>query len=131
MYRTSPAPRATLCPPSCAGGLARRAAMCSSQLTPWRSITPSMSHSTTSVRPSAAIDRRLEIGAIRRGDLQGHTVLLLVEQEPCSSCASGAGGGRPGLLEQFSMRYPELTIEVRNTRTSRSDIYRGGRLWNP
>jgi hypothetical protein len=79
----------------------------------------------------AAIDGALEQGTLQRGTLRGRTVYLLVEQEPCSSCASGAGGGRPGVLEQFSVRYPELTLEVRNMRTSRAYIYRGGRLLNP
>ncbi len=79
----------------------------------------------------AAIDAALADGSISRESLRGRTVFLLVEQEPCSSCASGAGGGRPGILQQFSARYPELTIEVRSLRTTRSYIYRGGRLLNP
>lgn len=79
----------------------------------------------------AAIDSALEQGTLQRSALRGRTVYLLVEQEPCSSCASGAGGGRPGVIEQFSARYPELTIEVRNIRTSRAYIHRGGRLLNP
>ncbi|MBN1439078.1 MAG: DUF4157 domain-containing protein, partial [Anaerolineales bacterium] len=77
------------------------------------------------------IDRALALGEITRADLRGRTVHVLVEQEPCASCASGAGEGAPGVLEQFARRYPELTLEVRNLRTSRSYIYRAGALLNP
>lgn len=79
----------------------------------------------------AAIDLALAEGRITRGTLQGRTVYLLVEQEPCPSCAAGAGGGAPGVLQQFSMRYPELTLEVRSPATARAYIYRGGVLLNP
>jgi hypothetical protein len=78
-----------------------------------------------------AIDGKLARGEIQRSDLNGRTVFVLVEQEPCPSCAAGAGGGASGVLEQFSARYPELTVEVRNLRTNRAYIYRGGRLLNP
>ena len=78
-----------------------------------------------------ALQQALDNGTLARGDLQGRTVYVLVEQEPCSSCASGAGGGPPGVLQQFSRIFPELTLEVRNMRTMRSYIYRGGELLNP
>lgn len=78
-----------------------------------------------------ALESGLSDGSIKPGDLQGRTVFVLVEQEPCASCASGAGGGPPGVLQQFSQLYPELTIEVRNMRTSRVYFYRGGELLNP
>jgi hypothetical protein len=80
----------------------------------------------------AAIDAALAVpGASRAALLGGRTVFLMVEQEPCSSCASGAGEGQPGVIQQFSLRYPELTVEVRSMRTSRSYIYRNGVLLNP
>jgi hypothetical protein len=79
----------------------------------------------------AAIDRGLADGSLTRADLANRTVYVVVEQEPCPSCAAGVGGGAPGVLEQFSARFPELTIEVRNMRTTRAFIYRGGVLLNP
>jgi hypothetical protein len=77
------------------------------------------------------IDFALAMGDITSTDLRGRTVYLMVEQEPCASCASGSGGGAAGVIEQFARRYPELTIEVRNVRTSRAYLYRGGVLLNP
>ena len=50
--------------------------------------------------------------AKRAALLQGKSVWMLVEQEPCSSC-----GARTGVLVQFSKLFPELTIEVKNQRT--------------
>jgi hypothetical protein len=67
-----------------------------------------------------------EPGAISRADLRGRTVYVLVEQEPCSSCAAGTG-----VLQQFSALFPELIVEVRSLRTSRAYIYGGGMLLNP
>lgn len=78
-----------------------------------------------------AIVQAIQQRRIVRADLRGRTVFVLVEQEPCASCAAGAGGGRAGILQQFSELYPELTVEVRNLRTSRTYIYREGRLINP
>ena len=69
------------------------------------------------------IDLALETGKVQRHDLQGRTIYLLVEQEPCTSCT--------GVIQQFSALYPELTIEVRSLRTSRAYIFRGGTLLNP
>lgn len=78
------------------------------------------------------IDRALALGDITRADLRGRTVYVMVEQEPCPSCGSGAGSGPPGVLEQFARRYPELTIEVRNMRNPmRAYVYRSGVLLNP
>lgn len=79
----------------------------------------------------AAIDGALQRGELTRASLRGRTVFLMVEQEPCSSCASGAAEGRAGVLQQFAERYPELTVEVRNMRTTRAYIYRNGQLLNP
>jgi Domain of unknown function (DUF4157) len=65
--------------------------------------------------------------AQRAALLQGKTVWVLVEQEPCSSCASGVGTqASPGVLKQFSDLYPELKIEIRNLRTSSRIVLGGG-----
>jgi hypothetical protein len=53
---------------------------------------------------------------------------MLVEQEPCSHCASGfATGAPPGIMRQFSEMYPELTIEVKNMRTFGRIVFKGGK----
>lgn len=79
-----------------------------------------------------AIELAIAQGRLTRSQLRGRSVTVLVEQEPCSSCASGSGAeGASGVLQQFAELYPELTIEVRNQRTSRTYVYRGGRLLNP
>lgn len=78
-----------------------------------------------------AIETAIGEGRLTRAQLRGRVVYVMVEQEPCASCASGSGGGRPGVLEQFAKLYPELTVEVRNMRTSRTMIYRSGVLLNP
>lgn len=80
-----------------------------------------------------SIESALAEGRITRADLQGRTVHVLVEQEPCASCGAGSatGAGSPGVLQQFARLYPELTLEVRNMRTNRALIYRSGVLLNP
>jgi hypothetical protein len=60
-------------------------------------------------------------------DLKGRKVWVLVEQEPCSSCASGIGtDAPPGPIKQFSMMFPELEIEVQNLRASVTYILKNG-----
>lgn len=78
-----------------------------------------------------AIEDMLRRGVLTRENLRGRTVFVMVEQEPCPSCAAGAGEGRAGVLQQFAELYPELTVEVRNARTTRAFLYRGGELLNP
>lgn len=65
--------------------------------------------------------------AQRAALLHGKKVWMLVEQEPCPSCASGIGTqGRPGVIKQFSDLYPELRIEIRNTGRTSGRITIGG-----
>lgn len=80
-----------------------------------------------------SIETALAEGRITRTSLQGRTVHVLVEQEPCASCGAGSatGEGSAGVLQQFARLYPELTLEVRNMRTNRALIYRSGVLLNP
>jgi hypothetical protein len=76
-----------------------------------------------------AIDSALESKAITRQDLVGKSVWVRVEQEPCSSCAGGLENpaATQGPISQFSTRYPELKIEVRSSRTSRSYYIQNGK----
>jgi hypothetical protein len=61
--------------------------------------------------------------------LKDKKVTLLIEQESCSDCASGIGtDASPGVIKQFSIKYPELLLEVKNLRTSRSYILQAGEL---
>lgn len=80
-----------------------------------------------------AIETALAEGRITRADLRGRTVHVMVEQEPCASCAAGVASseGRMGVLQQFARLYPELTVEVRSMRSSRALLYRSGVLLNP
>jgi hypothetical protein len=74
-----------------------------------------------------AIESELQAGRLTRADLVGRRVYLRVEQEPCSSCAAGIDNpdvGK-GVIKQFSDLFPELVIEVRSARTSRSYVIRG------
>jgi hypothetical protein len=76
-----------------------------------------------------AINAELQAGRLTRADLVGRRVHLRVEQEPCSSCAAGIDNpdvGK-GVIKQFSDRFPELVIEVRSERTSRSYIIEGSK----
>ena len=77
---------------------------------------------------SKAIDVGLKAKTITRKDLQGAQVWMRVEQEPCPSCASGLDNPKaaPGVIKQFSQKYPELKIEIRNSRTSRSYYIQNG-----
>jgi hypothetical protein len=48
------------------------------------------------------------------GDFEGHTFGMHVSQAPCSACAQGLTGTAvdPGVLRNFSLRYPGMTIRV-------------------
>ena len=71
----------------------------------------------------------LSRGEIQRSDLEGKNVWLRVEQEPCSSCASGLDSdAKPGVIAQFSKMFPELTIEVRSPRDSHLYIVQDGKI---
>lgn len=69
-----------------------------------------------------------ELNKLDPADLEGKHVWLLVEQEPCSSCASGIGSeATPGPIKQFSIAFGQLIVEVHSLRTSRSYFLRGGK----
>jgi len=58
---------------------------------------------------------------------RGKKVWLLVEQEPCSSCASGIETENiAGPLKAFSQLYPDLALEVKDLRSSRRLLLRNG-----
>lgn len=65
---------------------------------------------------------------IPRSELQGRRVWMLIEQEPCPTCAAGLSDPAidPGVLRRFSERYPELTLEVKNLQTGRRIVIQNG-----
>ncbi|MBN1428161.1 MAG: DUF4157 domain-containing protein [Anaerolineae bacterium] len=75
----------------------------------------------------ALANLKRELLRLDKTKMVGKKVWLLVEQEPCSSCASGIDTASiPGPIKQFSLDFPELTIEVHSLRTSRSYLIRNG-----
>lgn len=75
------------------------------------------------------IDARLNaLTPAEREAARGHTVSIRVDQEVCSTCAAGLGGGpRAGVLAQLSARHPDIVFEI--TADDTSTVYRivGGR----
>jgi len=70
-----------------------------------------------------------ELNKLSDAEMVGKNVWVLIEQEPCSSCASGIGtDATPGPIKQFSLAYPDLVVEIHNIRTSRSYFLRGGNI---
>jgi len=57
---------------------------------------------------------------VPREQLKGRTVWMLVEQEPCSTCAQGVRnpGTASGVLRKLADAFPELRFEVKNLNTS-------------
>jgi hypothetical protein len=57
---------------------------------------------------------------VPREQLNGRTVSILIEQEPCSTCAAGVyePGIAPGVLRKLSNKFPELTFEIKNLNSS-------------
>jgi Domain of unknown function (DUF4157) len=58
--------------------------------------------------------------SVPREQLRGRRVWILVEQEPCSTCAQGAVDQTqaPGVLRKLSAAYPEVTFEVKSSGSS-------------
>lgn len=58
--------------------------------------------------------------SIPREQLKGRTVWMLIEQEPCSTCAQGTNNAntKAGVLKKLSDAYPELRFEIKNLNTS-------------
>jgi hypothetical protein len=99
------------------------------ELTPANPIAADHAEHVALENLRVAIEKALESKAITRADLVGKNVWVRVEQEPCSSCAAGLDNpeATPGVIKQFSQKFPELTIEVRNARTSRSYYIKDGK----
>jgi hypothetical protein len=59
---------------------------------------------------------------IPMSDREGKTVWLLVEEQPCPTCAEGLNdrANAPGVLRKLSEAYPEITFEIKDL--TRSDI---------
>jgi hypothetical protein len=51
---------------------------------------------------------------VKPTDLKGKTLELHIEQTVCTICRAGLPGTdvAPGVLRQFSLKYPDLTIKV-------------------
>lgn len=64
------------------------------------------------------LDARLK--SIPREKLVGRRVWMLIEQEPCSTCAQGVADPKmaAGVLKKLADAYPELTFEIKNLNTS-------------
>lgn len=60
--------------------------------------------------------------------LNGKTVWMLIEQEPCSTCASGVydPNTAAGVLRKLSAAFPQLTFEIKNLNSSAILRLRGG-----
>jgi hypothetical protein len=64
--------------------------------------------------------------------LNGKTVWMLIEQEPCSTCASGVydPATAAGVLRKLSSMFPQLTFEIKNLNSSAILRLRGGQVVN-
>jgi hypothetical protein len=64
---------------------------------------------------------------IPREQLKGKTVWMLIEQEPCSTCAQGVANAKvdPGVLKKLALEFPEVTFEIKNLRTSSILVLKG------
>jgi len=68
------------------------------------------------------IRKALADGTLKREQLKGRTVLIMVDQPVCSSCLSGATGAEVqylGPLSKFMAEFPELAIEIEEVDTGR------------
>jgi hypothetical protein len=67
------------------------------------------------------------IAEIPREQLKGRKVWMLIEQEPCPSCAQGAVnlGTDAGVLKKLSLEYPELTFEIKNLQSHGLIVLKG------
>ena len=82
-------------------------------------------------RIDRAIQRLIKRGKMKLEDLKGKTVWMKIEQEVCSVCRQGLKSGseaQPGVIKQFSLKYPELTIEVSSPATSEVILVRNGKV---
>ncbi|MCV7070126.1 DUF4157 domain-containing protein [Mycolicibacterium rufum] len=67
------------------------------------------------------------LAKIPREQLKGRRVWMLIEQAPCPTCAAGAlkAHTAAGVLKKLSLKYPELTIEVKNLESSALIVLKG------
>jgi hypothetical protein len=67
------------------------------------------------------------LAKIPREQLKGRTVWMLIEQEPCATCAQGAVNSDTvaGVLKKLSQKYPELTFEVKSLQSSALIVLKG------
>ena len=62
-----------------------------------------------------------ELRSIPREQLAGRRVWMLIEQEPCATCAM-----QEGVLQRLSRAFPEVTFEVKNLDSSAVIVLRNG-----
>lgn len=76
-----------------------------------------------------AIADRLDLflRSVAREKLIGRRVWILIEQEPCSTCAQGVVDPKvsPGVLKKLANKYPELAFEIKNLNTSGRIVIEG------
>ena len=82
------------------------------------------------------ISQAIERAGLEDEALEGHTVSMHVDQSVCSVCKAGLGSlVKPGVLKQFSQKYPALVLEITNQENDEFVRLRGGRrmatLWSP
>ena len=82
------------------------------------------------------ISQAIEQAGLENEALEGHTVSMHVEQIVCGTCKAGlARAVSPGVLKQFSQKYPGLIVEITNQENAEVVRVRGGRriitLWSP
>ena len=82
------------------------------------------------------ISQAIEQARLEDEALEGHTVSMHVDQIVCSTCKAGLGSPKnPGVLKQFSLKYPGLILEITNQENAEVVRVRGGRriitLWSP
>ncbi len=67
------------------------------------------------------------LAKIPREQLKGRRVWMLIEQTPCAACAAGAvkTNTAAGVLKKLSLKYPELTIEVKSLENNSLIVLKG------
>jgi hypothetical protein len=67
------------------------------------------------------------LAKIPRDQLKGRRVWMLIEQEVCATCGQGATNAETaaGVLKKLSLKYPEITFEVKNLQSSSLTVLKG------
>ncbi|WP_315720656.1 MULTISPECIES: DUF4157 domain-containing protein [unclassified Bradyrhizobium] len=67
------------------------------------------------------------LAKIPRDQLKGRRVWMLIEQEVCATCGQGATNAETaaGVLKKLSLKYPELTFEIKNLQSSSLTVLKG------